>query len=218
MPRLDFYFDVISPFSYIAFEALVGYESRLPAKINFKPAAIGPIFKSSGNSPPLLCPAKAKYVANDLLMLSKYWNVPFRHPSNPMKRMLGANTSKIQKFLVAVKLNQPADLRALMRGFWTRFFVEDKNIFDIEDIREVCAKLNISNVDKLIQQSEEQNIADKYRKYTNEAVESDAFGLPWMLLQNEGQKPKKFFGTDRLPILFNELGVKFDGPLNLSKL
>ncbi|KAI6186335.1 Glutathione S-transferase kappa [Aphelenchoides besseyi] len=132
--------------------------------------------------------------------------------------MFEGNTSKIQKFLVAVKLNQPADLRTLMRGFWTRFFVEDKDIFDIADIREVCAKLNISNVEKLIQQSEEQSVGDEYRKYTNEAVDSDAFGLPWILLQNEGQKPKKFFGTDRLPILFNELGVKFDGPLNVSKL
>ena len=33
MARLTFYFDIVSPYSYIAFEALKQYEHKLPAKI-----------------------------------------------------------------------------------------------------------------------------------------------------------------------------------------
>lgn len=47
---IDFYFDIISPYSYVAFEALLQHE--IPLKINFKPVSIGHVFKASGISHP----------------------------------------------------------------------------------------------------------------------------------------------------------------------
>lgn len=84
-----------------------------------------------------MCPAKGKYVHSDLLLISEYWNVPFKHVSDFAGRVLGGDTSKVQKFLVAVNQYQPNDLKRLMRGFWYRFYWNDKDIFSEQDIREV---------------------------------------------------------------------------------
>lgn len=40
--------DIVSPFSYVAFEALLQYEKQLHLKINFKPVSIIQLFQGSG--------------------------------------------------------------------------------------------------------------------------------------------------------------------------
>ncbi|KAI6216724.1 Glucosylceramidase [Aphelenchoides fujianensis] len=190
------------------------YESRLSVKIDFKPASLGVILKAAENKPPLLCPAKASTCGRTSSDWPPTGGVNFRHASNPMERLLKANTAKTNRFLTAVRRDQPADLRKAMRGFWHRFYVDDKNIYDEADIRAVCAEQKIANVDLLLQAAESEEIKAKFRQLTNEAVEIDAFGVPFMILEQNG-KTAKFFGTDRLPLLFHELGVKFEGPLTV---
>lgn len=59
-----------------------------------------------------------------------------------------------------------------------------------------------------------------YRKYTEDALKDGAFGLPYLVIKQEGQNDIGIFGSDRLPQICHILGKKYDGPLvgNASKL
>lgn len=39
-----------------------------------------------------------------------------------------------------------------------------------------------------------------------------------MLVKVDGQKSETMFGTDRLHVLFHQMGISFSGPLELAKL
>uniref|UniRef100_A0A914DVL9 DSBA-like thioredoxin domain-containing protein n=1 Tax=Acrobeloides nanus TaxID=290746 RepID=A0A914DVL9_9BILA len=92
---------------------------------------------------------------------------------------------------------------------WSR----DEPIHEIQNIKEVCDKLKIANSDKLISEINSQKVKDLLKKNTEEALAYGAFGAPWIVLKREGKEDSCFFGGDRFPILCNELGIEFQGPL-----
>jgi len=57
---LEFFFDYISPFSYLADTQLPALLERTGAGIVYKPILLGGIFKASNNTPPPAIPAKFK--------------------------------------------------------------------------------------------------------------------------------------------------------------
>lgn len=73
-----------------------------------------------------------------MLLISDYWRVPLKHVTNFSERILGGNTTKVQRFLTAVSLHQQEDLRRLIRAFWMRLWFNDLDIFAEKDIIAVC--------------------------------------------------------------------------------
>jgi 2-hydroxychromene-2-carboxylate isomerase len=69
----------------------------------------------------------------------------------------------------------------------------------------------------LIEKSNSAAVKQAYSEATNEAIQSGAFGVPWIVANVDG-KEYKLFGTDRLHILFNICNVPFKGPLEMAKL
>uniref|UniRef100_A0A0M3I5M5 DSBA domain-containing protein n=1 Tax=Ascaris lumbricoides TaxID=6252 RepID=A0A0M3I5M5_ASCLU len=72
---IDLYFDIISPYSRIAFESLLRYENYWPIKVNLIPFFLGGILKESGNKPPITVAAKVAYMNKDLRRNADYWGV-----------------------------------------------------------------------------------------------------------------------------------------------
>ena len=64
---LEFFFDYISPFSYLADIQLPALLERTGAGTVYKPILLGGIFKASNNTPPPAIPAKFKYNAVDAM-------------------------------------------------------------------------------------------------------------------------------------------------------
>ena len=64
-PRLEFFFDYVSPFAYLANSQLAGFVERTGAEIVYRPMLLGGVMQASGNSPPFSVPAKGRYVAVD---------------------------------------------------------------------------------------------------------------------------------------------------------
>ena len=53
-PKLEFFYDYVSPYSYLADTQL----DRLGAEIVYRPMLLGGVMKATGNSPPKSVPAK----------------------------------------------------------------------------------------------------------------------------------------------------------------
>ena len=95
--QVEFFFDYVSPFSYLADSQLAGLAERTGATILYRPFLLGGVMQATGNSPPMAVPAKGKYTAVDIPRWVAHYGVelnPNPHfPVNTLAAMRGALAS-----------------------------------------------------------------------------------------------------------------------------
>ncbi|KAK5980276.1 Glutathione S-transferase kappa, partial [Trichostrongylus colubriformis] len=111
--RIDLYYDVISPYSWIAFEALLRYQHVWPITIHLKPFSLGGIMKGSANKPPGLVKNKALYMLKDLQRNNEFWNMNLSPPQNFMKWIRTETSDNAMKLLLIIQRDQPGMLHVL---------------------------------------------------------------------------------------------------------
>ncbi len=68
MAVLEFFFDVGSPASYLAWTQLPGLARDTGAECRLRPMLLGGVFQATGNASPASVPAKGAYMAQDLAL------------------------------------------------------------------------------------------------------------------------------------------------------
>jgi len=183
--RLEYFFDYVSPFSYLADSQVPGLVERTGAELVYRPFLLGGVMKAAGNSPPAAVPAKAKHMPADIARWLARYGLGFEFnphfPVNTVKAMRGA--------LVALEGEGfPAYHQALFRAMW----LEKKNLADEAVLGEVIAGAGL-DPGKILSRIGEQEVKDRLRANTDEAVERGAFGAPTFFVGDQ-----MFFGNDRL--------------------
>jgi 2-hydroxychromene-2-carboxylate isomerase len=190
---LEFYFDYGSPYSYLADTQVEAIAGRAGAELVRKPMLLGGVFKSTGNHSPVELPAKSRWSAFDLPMWARHYGVPFnRNPHFPV------NTLALMRGAAAAQLDGVFDRYhpAMFRAMW----VDGRNL---NDIKEVAAVLTAAGLDaqKFGSRIQEQDVKDRLKSTTDDAVARGVFGAPTMFVDD-----RMFFGNDRLA--FVELALK----------
>ena len=75
--HLDFYFDLSSPYSYLAATQLDALAKKYAAQVAWKPMVLAAVFKAQGNVMPAVCLPKAQYMLKDLARWAEEYGVPF---------------------------------------------------------------------------------------------------------------------------------------------
>jgi 2-hydroxychromene-2-carboxylate isomerase len=83
LPRLDFWFELASTYSYPAAMRIAPLAQQRGIAVRWRPFLLGPIFKAQGwpNSPFNIYPAKGRYMWRDLERLCAALQLPFVRPS-----------------------------------------------------------------------------------------------------------------------------------------
>ena len=68
---IDFYFDFISPYSYLAHKQLENIKRKKEINFNYKPILLGGLHKLQGITAPAFIKAKLKYMVNDCDLIAK---------------------------------------------------------------------------------------------------------------------------------------------------
>jgi len=68
---IDFYFDFVSPYSYLAHKQIRKIEEEESIKVNYKPIFLGGLHNLVGITAPALINPKAKFMVRDCKMVSK---------------------------------------------------------------------------------------------------------------------------------------------------
>jgi len=186
---IDFYFDFISPYSYIAHQKIKSIKTS-KVKFNYKPILLGGLHKLGEITAPAFNERKMKNMRNDCELISKKNNIQFKwndkFPINSLHLMRGyiSIDSKFKDQYIDTCFN----------AYW-------KNNIDISldqninDILNNC-KINEKEFFNLIN---DQKIKTELKNLTVKAFEKDIFGAPTFVV-NE----KIFWGQDRLEYALDE--------------
>jgi len=188
---IDFYFDVISPYSYIAHKKIQKIKESQKVIFNYKPILLGGLHNLAEISAPAFNKYKMKNMQNDCELVSKKNNISFtwnsKFPINSLYLMRG------YLYLSDDKKNNY--LNTFFEAYW-------KDNLDLSNDEEILKLLNTLNIDneKFLNGIKEQSIKDALKDATNEAFKKEVFGAPTFIANN-----KIFWGQDRLEYAVEEL-------------
>ncbi len=179
--RVEFFYDYLSPFSYLADTQLPEIARRTGAEIAYRPILMGAIMKSVGNAGPLSIPSKAAYNIAEFQRWAKRYGVPAQFsPYFPF------NTIRIVRGAIAAQLvGRFAKFHsAAFRAIW-------EQAQDLSKEEALQRLLNEAQIDPALIEGDE--IKNRLRANVDEAVERGAFGAPTFFVNGE-----MFWGNDRL--------------------
>jgi 2-hydroxychromene-2-carboxylate isomerase len=193
--RIEFFFDIGSPYSFLAATRLDGLARRTRSEVQWKPLLLGGVFKAVGSGPPVQIEPKARHMLTDLRRWSHRCEVDLRFPSR-----FPLNTLKTQRALVAVGRGARADMvpafaLALFRAYWC----QDRDVSDEGEIARIATEMGLDG-EALVSSLGEPEVKDRLRELTDDAVRRGAFGAPTFFVGDE-----MFFGNDRLDFVEEHL-------------
>ncbi|CAG2204708.1 GSTK1 [Mytilus edulis] len=219
--RVNLYYDILSPYSWLCFEILTRYKSKWRnMDLRLKPLSQEDVLKGAGNQLPGNVPIKMQYILQDLARLGKYHQVPFKIPADLKDVMYVKGSRPAMLFITAVDMENPEYTEELSRQLWLRVWGKDEGITTDDDISQAASKAGISKemVVKCLNKAKEPDVSARFKVYTDEALSLGAFGTPTIVIHNSGKK-EMIFGSDRLDLVANFIGETYEGPLNdLSKI
>lgn len=189
---VEFFFDVGSPSSYLAWTQLPGIAAAAQARIVWRPMLLGGVFKATGNQSPVAIPSKGRYMLQDLARFAKRYDVPLAFnpyfPINTLTLMRGAagylDSDKFQPYL-----------QAIFEALWVR----QQNLGKPEVVAEVlnAAGLDVAEFERLVGLDA---VKQRLMENTEEAVKRGVFGAPTCFVDDE-----MHFGQDRLDFVAEAL-------------
>lgn len=212
---VELFYDVVSPYAWIAFEVLLRYRPIWTSMdLKLKPVFLGGLIHESGNRSPVFVPNKGNYnFNNDLPRLAKYYDVPIKVPKNPSIVMFEKTSLTAMRFLTAMNQDHPDYTEQLSRELWFRAWSRDQDIYTREDFFEAARDINIEQIiyENAFGQIKDDIIKSKLRAVTTEALNHGAFGVP-TIVTHVNNNPEITFGSDRFPILAMIMGEEWKGP------
>jgi 2-hydroxychromene-2-carboxylate isomerase len=183
----EFYFDVGSPATYLAWTQMPTICAQVGATLVYKPMLLGGVFQATGNASPATVPAKGSYMTTDLGRFAQRYGVPFR-----MNLHFPINTLQLMRATIGVQLRQPERLDALLTALFNALWVDGVNL---NDIAQVGATLVAAGFDptQILALVNDADIKAALKANTEEAVARGVFGAPTVFVGDA-----MFFGQDRL--------------------
>ena len=188
---IDFYFDVISPYSYIAHKKIQKIKESQKVIFNYKPILLGGLHNLVGINAPAFNKYKMKNMQSDCELVSKKNNISFMWNSK-----FPINSLSIMRGYISLNETQKDDyLNTFFDAYW-------KDNLDLSSEKEFLELLGSLKIDSKIffEKIKQQSIKDDLKKLTSDAFEKEVFGAPTFIVNN-----KIFWGQDRLEYALEEL-------------
>lgn len=191
MKTIEFFWDAVSPYSYLAGTQIEALATRTGAALIWRPFLLGGVMQATGNKPPLTVPAKFRHMLEDLKRWADFYAVPLRKPDNfPVLTVL---TQRVACALPADAVSRWAQTAA--SAYWGR----GEDISDPARVRELLLSAGF-DADALLAAAQTDAVKDRLKANTEEAVQRGAFGAPTFFVGEA-----MFWGNDRLPLLERHL-------------
>ena len=187
---IDFFFDFISPYSYLAHKKIQIIKKEKNIIFNYRPILVGGLHNLQGITAPAFIKPKLKHMISDCDLIAKkdkfdfIWNSKF--PINSLNIMRG--------YLFINNENKDLYLNIMFDAYWK----DNLDISNEEILKSLLEKCKI-NPDSFFEEIKDTKIKENLKNVTQEAHNKDVFGAPTFVINN-----KIFWGQDRLEFALDE--------------
>ena len=187
---IDFYFDFISPYSYLAHKKIKDIKKKGDINFDYKPVLVGGLHNLQGITAPAFIKSKLKHMINDCGLIAKKdksnftWNSKF--PINSLNIMRG--------YLFLNDVTRDLYLNIIFDAYW-------KDNFDLSNekiLKSLLEKYKI-NPNNFFDGIKNPRIKEELKNVTQEAHDKEIFGAPTFVVND-----KIFWGQDRLEFVLDE--------------
>ncbi len=193
MPKLEFFFDCSSPWTYLAFHEVEKLAADTGAELVWRPILVGGVFNAINQgvyeqrANPV--PAKARYHAKDLQDWARRGGIaigmPQVFPVNSVKAMRGC-------FLALDAGVLPAFARGVFEAYWG----ELQDISKPEVLDSVVRRVGLEPA-AFFDGIEQPETKQRLRDSTEELMARGGFGSPTLFVDGDDM----YFGNDRMPLV-----------------
>jgi 2-hydroxychromene-2-carboxylate isomerase len=174
------YFDLVSPFAYLALGEIEELSSEVP--IVFRPVLFGAMLKHYGQLGPAEVAPKRLQTYRMCVWKARERGIPFRFPpAHPF------NSLTLLRIAVALDGEKGA-VRTLFDLVWN----EGRDPQSPGSLALLRERLGIEDIEALIERT---NAKERLRQNTEAAIAAGVFGVPTLTLGNQ-----LFWGSDALPM------------------
>jgi len=187
---IDFYFDFISPYSYLAHKKIEIIKEKKLINFRYKPVLVGGLHNLQGITAPAFIKSKLNHMISDCDLIAKKNNTSFmwnsKFPLNSLNIMRG--------YLFTNTAHKDLYLNMMFDAYW-------KDNIDIsnEEILITLLKKNNFDSNTFFKGIKNSKIKEDLKNTTQEANDKEIFGVPTFVFNN-----KIFWGQDRLEFAVDE--------------
>ena len=185
--EIDFYFDFISPYSYLAHQKIKVIKC---VNFNYKPVLVGGLHNLQGITAPAFIKAKLKHMMSDCDLIAKKNNTNFiwnsKFPINSLNIMRG--------YLFIDAENRDLYLNVMFDAYWK----DNLDISNEEIVKNLIKEIKIEPI-SFFDAIKDIKIKEELKNVTQEAYNKEIFGAPTFVVNN-----KIFWGQDRLEFALDE--------------
>lgn len=187
MPKLEFYFDFMSPYTYLASTQIAALAERSNATVSYTPFRILDLMQRVGNRPTTIeSAAKSRYAGADLGRWAARYQVPFS--PNPNWRQLDFDLLR-RGVLAADQEGRP---QAYVHGVLKAIWGVSADLADAQAFTNLLDGLGLDGA-ALLRRASDPRHDEQLERNTAAAAERGAFGSPTFFVGDQ-----MFFGNDRL--------------------
>ena len=197
MKTITFYLDFISPYAWLAFNALPQALQGISHQVVHKPVLFGALLKHHGQLGPAEIPAKRDWTYRQVLWLARQQGcdlkLPATHPFNPLGLL---------RLAVACDADGLPN-RYVCEQVFRHVWCSGEDAADAQRLAALSAQLEPA---RDVASAE---VKQQLQAHTQEAIEAGVFGVPTFAVDD-----KLFWGQDALPMLraYLQGDAWFDGP------
>jgi 2-hydroxychromene-2-carboxylate isomerase len=201
--RVEFFFDFVSPYSYLAWPRLRALCARRGLALELRPVLFAALLDHGGQRGPAEIPSKRAWLVRDCLRVAAVQAVSFtfpkHHPFNPLVALR-----------IALRAVAGEQQERVVDALWNAGWADGA---DLGSPDALAAALDARGLDGrgLLARASEPIAKDALRTETADAIAREIFGVPTMVAGGE-----LFWGNDRIDHL--ELALDGRDPLDRTRI
>ena len=192
MKEIHFYFDFISPYAWLAFQALPKALEGISHRVHYHPVVFGAMLKHHGQLGPAEIPGKRDWTYRQVMWQAKQQvtelQMPAAHPFNSL--------ALLRLAVAASGINQQGQPnRYVVETIFKHVWCEGLEATDPDRLATLQAHL-FSQPGVSFQDPQSAEVKQRLQEQTQQAIDLGLFGVPSMVVNGQ-----VFWGNDALPML-----------------
>jgi len=191
--RIEFFYDVSSPWTYLAFVNVQALAKEEGAEVVWRPFLVGGVFNTVNPTMYRMrenpVPARDAWVKQDMQAWARLAGLTINFPP----KVFPVNSVKALRGLLWAK-TQGREVE-LATACFELYWAEDKDISQDDVVAEAARRASLDPV-SLAKAITEPGVKEQLKANTDEVIARGGFGSPTIFVGDE-----MFFGNDRLPLV-----------------